>query len=71
MDLQHNALEGEEALGALQGMRNARVLYLQGNRLPNYRRRLITALQDLSYLDDRPVEVRQRGQRTTGREETV
>ena len=61
LDLQHNALGGEEAIEALSGLSEARVLYLQGNHLaslPSYRRRLITSLADLSYLDDRPVDVR-------------
>ena len=62
VDLQHNALDGEETLEALSGLSQARVLYLQGNRLaslPSYRRRLVTCLADLSYLDDRPVDVRE------------
>uniref|UniRef100_A0A061QW97 Outer row dynein assembly protein n=1 Tax=Tetraselmis sp. GSL018 TaxID=582737 RepID=A0A061QW97_9CHLO len=59
LDLQRDGLEGEGVVEALSRLRELRVLYLQGNPLPslqNYRRRLVSGLPDLCYLDDRPVE---------------
>lgn len=66
LDLSKNKLEdGEEVLSLLaRTLPNLKVLYLKDNplveSLPNYRRKVISSLPVLTYLDERPVFIEER-----------
>lgn len=60
VDLSENDLSDPAILEEVfYKMPNLRVLYLQGNpvckKIDHYRKKIITAIPDLRYLDDRPV----------------
>ena len=60
LDVQANGLaDGEGVLAIFKQMPDLRVLYCQGNpfvkELRNYRKRMISEIKTLRYLDDRPV----------------
>ncbi|CAG9466512.1 unnamed protein product [Pedinophyceae sp. YPF-701] len=59
LDLSDNRIDDPAALEVLQSMKQLRCLYLKGNPIVsatrNYRKAVIAALPNLSYLDDRPV----------------
>ncbi|KAH8069176.1 dynein associated LRR protein [Aureococcus anophagefferens] len=61
LDVQANGLaDGEGVLAIFKQMPDLRVLYCQGNpfvkELRNYRKRMISEIKTLRYLDDRPAE---------------
>eukprot|EP00730_Choanoeca_flexa_P000954 TRINITY_DN10410_c0_g1_i4.p1 TRINITY_DN10410_c0_g1~~TRINITY_DN10410_c0_g1_i4.p1 ORF type:complete len:490 (+),score=130.87 TRINITY_DN10410_c0_g1_i4:119-1588(+) len=64
LDVSHNKLEDEAIVDVFAAMPNLRVLNLMGNKviksIRNYRKTMIVRCQQLTYLDDRPVQDRER-----------
>ena len=64
MDLSHNKLEDPDIVDVFQEMKKLAVLNLMSNpvisKIQNYRRNLISKVQTLTYLDDRPVFEKER-----------
>jgi dynein assembly factor 1 len=59
LDLSQNNIEDPSVIETFKQMPNLKVLYLKGNpfvqKIPQYRRRVIASLSNLTYLDERPV----------------
>lgn len=64
LNLAHNAITGEDIFDVLKNLTNLRVLRLEGNpvvrQMANYRRRIINMFPELRFLDDAPVDDRDR-----------
>eukprot|EP01029_Cantina_marsupialis_P011820 TRINITY_DN26317_c0_g1_i1.p1 TRINITY_DN26317_c0_g1~~TRINITY_DN26317_c0_g1_i1.p1 ORF type:complete len:554 (-),score=245.89 TRINITY_DN26317_c0_g1_i1:184-1845(-) len=64
LDMQDNKLEDPSVIDVLEQMPELRVLYLKGNplirKIKHYRHSLIYRLKNLTYLDERPIEVNER-----------